>query len=141
MPYLLYHIACLRKNHLFDDHSVNQQNKLSLQVNLHVSPEEETNLLLKMGRYQLYLYLFFRHFVIAYPSIPLNLIGKKNYQDGSYYAIVTDSRMIKSLYENVWTKTRHILHVDSSEKYNSSDELMVVAVKKELQQLQPYIFP
>jgi hypothetical protein len=66
------------------------------------------------------------------------LIGKENYDDHNYYQRVKDTGNETSLYSMAWKKIRNTLYVDSSESYNSANELMVLASKKEIFELIPY---
>jgi len=142
IPYLLQHLACLRSSHIFTDlynrSEPTNREKLSLQMNLKISKEEEVEMLKDKTHYQIYLFLLFRQYVTVYPSIPYDLIGKQNYHDHNYYQRVKDTGKEGALYNLAWKKIRNKLYVDSSESYNGANELMVMASKKEIFELIPY---
>ena len=99
---------------------------------------EETELIKHKSQYQIYLYLLFRQYVTVYPSIPHELIGKKNYHDHNYYQSVLVKKNQSALYSIAWRRNRNKLFLDSSESFNGSDSLMVMAAKKEIFELFPY---
>ena len=142
LPYLLQHLACLRLSPSFTDmyhrSEPTEREKLSLRMNLNFTEAEETELIKHKSQYQIYLYLLFRQYVTVYPSIPHELIGKKNYHDHNYYQSVLVKKNQSALYSIAWRRNRNKLFLDSSESFNGSDSLMVMAAKKEIFELFPY---